>query len=41
MMRPARFATVALVLVILGLATMFVAGMFLTTVAASATQYGV
>lgn len=40
-MKPAKFASVCLALFVLGIATMFVAGMFLTTVAASATQYGV
>lgn len=40
-MRPHRFATVVLALVMLGIVTMFVAGMLLTTVIASATQYGV
>lgn len=39
-MKPAKFAAVALALVMLGIVTMFVAGMILTTVAASATSFG-
>lgn len=40
-MRPVKFATVALALLVLAFVTMFVAGMILTTVAASATSFGV
>lgn len=40
-MRPARFATIALALVMLGAVTMFIAGMALVNVIAYATSYGV